>query len=218
MELVDESDQYFQPSQWYAIVLSPLSIGDVDIQSIKHSCMPTHELSPDDNRLVHLTISLILPLRGDDLTHPHHVPLTTTRTMSRIDSTQDYEDRTELLQEIGIAHCDCRRCAFEQAPLEDSYTRQELDELLSLAKPQDRFDDAMHLVEAILRLEPKDANAQWERTLIAGWQGHFTRRERLLEQVPMDILTSCPSIGMALMEAKAYYRDDGSSCDNTTPL
>ena len=140
----------------------------------------------------------------------------TTATISMIDNTQNLDFRTEEMDEKRLGRCDCLRCFFERDPSADLLSLSMLQGRVDLATLQERYDDAMDAVEAIVRLDPTSPISHFARARIAGWQSDFVRREELLHQA----VRTCgqdKDIGDALFEANAYYRKTSFARTGVSP-
>ena len=190
VELLDEPEQCFPPMHWTAFLQKKTPV--------VHSCMPSHKIIGADLRQLRIT--------SIDETNINDI--CDSSTVSLVDHSLDLEERTEELDEKGII-CDCTRCVFERDPSAASAKDvQHFCSMLELAKSHMRYDDAMNLVEAWVRLVPEDPVGLLSRARIAGWQGDFIRREQLLLDAGA-LVQGDDAINAAVSEVLAYYRKEG---------
>ena len=154
IELMDQPEDFFQPISWVAVLYELENDDDLSSWSsipaaamlpstatthkngnngirLKHSCIPTHELSPgtSDGDMSFLQLKEIVLLEDkeesahtDDKSDQKRRSATTSVTISRIDDRLDLESRAELLHGMGMeqenseVQCTCARCIFERDP------------------------------------------------------------------------------------------------------
>lgn len=196
IEIMDEPAQHFTPTEWFALFE----------ENIRHSCLPSHEIFGET-----LGEMCCRRIEGGDNPESGQEP-----TISIIDNLHELEIRSEMLEEKGLVKCQCLRCCFERDPLTDILlSSHDLNLLLEHAKVQMRYDDAMDVAEAIVKLNPRDGAALLNQARIAGWLGDFQKREQLLKEAA--ILVDDQAINTALKETRAYYRKkEGDRSDNSS--
>ena len=208
VQLMDEPGFYFPPLEC-SVLPVPFKDEQADRVTIEHSCIPSHEVVavPGGENGMRIDLCKLsydenaesLLNSKDDGTGEHAV------TITLIDHEQDLDGRTESLLAIGIRSCDCIRCCFERNLCQSS--RDTLAKLVSLAKAQHRYGDAIAIYDKLLETDETDSSAFFERARVAGWMGDFSLREQWLEEAQKVVSYDGKSpIHIALTEAKAYYR------------
>ena len=196
IELMDEPAHFFPDTAWTALYSRKLT----------HSCIPSHDVQSICNGVQEMKLNRIAKANEGE----------TVATISMIDNTQCLDLRTEEMDEKGLGRCNCLRCVFERDPSVDVLSLSMLQGLLDLATLQERYDDAMDAIEAIVRLDPTSPISLFTRARIAGWQNDFVRREELL----LKAVRTCghdKDIGDALVEANAYYRKTSNAKRGISP-
>eukprot|EP00578_Thalassiosira_sp_NH16_P013984 CAMPEP_0181125260 /NCGR_PEP_ID=MMETSP1071-20121207/26941_1 /TAXON_ID=35127 /ORGANISM="Thalassiosira sp., Strain NH16" /LENGTH=451 /DNA_ID=CAMNT_0023210663 /DNA_START=103 /DNA_END=1455 /DNA_ORIENTATION=+ len=215
VHLMDEPAFYFPPHSCTALFQRTYTNS--------HSCIPTHSLRyinvgrnyiGNAHSALHAQLYPIKEsdggMRAMDTTTDKDTTLANV-TVSLIDNTLDLEGRVEQLAQRGMGKCHCYRCVFErwqegdrcQADSRSPCNPSELLCLLSLAKCNERYEDALQVCEVMLQINPTDPQALMERARISGWLGDFSRRETLLLEAAGVSDDEC--IRVALEEAHAYY-------------
>lgn len=197
MELMDEPAHFFPDTAWTALYAKELT----------HSCIPTHDIQSMRSRMQEMKLFRIPQANvGDGF----------ATTISMIDNSQSLDVRTEEMHEKGLSKCDCSRCLFERDPSANLISMSILQSLLTLATLQERFDDAMDAIEAIVRLDPTSAISLFSRARVAGWQSDYVRREKLLNEA-VRTCSQDKDISDALTEANAYYRNKFNASTDVSP-
>uniref|UniRef100_A0A7S4HZ20 Uncharacterized protein n=1 Tax=Odontella aurita TaxID=265563 RepID=A0A7S4HZ20_9STRA len=244
VQLLDDPEVIF-PS----VNITALYPPDFNRMYLSHSCVPTHEVVLRGEDLQGIRVQRLVDGSCESIDdHPDGDAESSAileerpPTVSLIDTEDDLDSRTALLQERGIDHCDCPRCEFERycrrREEEDEEERSgssataiivsprhddgALRRLLNLAKSERRNEDALDVCDEILRRNPADGPALLDRARIIGWEGDFVKRETLLEEAAVtrhnvegERVVVHEPILRALEEARAYYRDGWEGDDRT---
>ena len=165
----------------------------------------------------------IIPIK----TNPSSEQSGVAPSVSLIDTSEDFETRSSELAERGIL-CNCDRCKVERvedcdpavASIETSAVSiEKVKELLELAKTQQRFTDALKLIDLVkLREGGPSAELTFDEARIRGWKSEFVFRERVLRD-GSDERPEDENLKEALRECDAYYRaGDDSPVESTSEV
>jgi hypothetical protein len=199
--------------------------------SIPHSCVPTHCIvsvsasdqveqlpvvaesgNPEASRARALMV-LCKPLETSDATE---LNCGVSVSICRVDVSDDREGRQADLIHRNIAMCECIRCTIERTletlesdnvsslltNVSDVTMRTVADEVARYG----RHDDALMILEVLLRRHPHDGELLYRHARVTGWADEWSKGRRLLHAAArLAEPTGHPKITAALEVEHQYY-------------
>lgn len=194
------------PSGYFPSVY--LSAVFTELDNVNHSCSPNFRIEVSkDSSLNGLSVWLSRSLdRAMDV----------EKTIARVDVSGTKEERAELLHSsLGIVGpCKCVRCTC------DCQTEQDLGKLRYLAEDamaNERYECALQYSEAVLRIDPLDGKALYERARVTSWRDEWSEAHQMLLEAHR-LVPDNKEIASELQSHKAYALDSASKLHPPSPL
>ena len=129
-------------------------------------------------------------------------------TVCRVDVSAPYDERQDELAMRGLPRCACDRCRFEggDAAAVDAAA---LRALAGAAQRGERHDDALAALEELLRRDPADGDALYDRARVLGWADRWSEAHRQLVAAGR-IVPDHAEVAAKLREARAYFSGPGA--------